>query len=167
MKKSNILLFGAITFILMSMMLVSAFEFDNRQDVLETKGLAGYKDIEINNAFGMGAKLWSGSLETNTETCGQNCQATQTITLHEKGSLVDDVIFERIYEDGSRKESNIRSYKVLIKTGSQPYEVDDYETQCEYGQEIINENGTRYTPRTCNRIKIGTHTEYTPEWQPY
>lgn len=116
MGKSNFILsIIIISFIFVSMIsMVSALDFDNSQKVLDTYGTAGYKDIEIKNAFGLGAKLWSGTLNSNTEICGINCEAIQTITLHEKGSLVDDVIFERIYEDGSRRESNIRSYQVYV-----------------------------------------------------
>jgi len=144
--------------------LISALDFDNTQTILEKEGLAGYKDIEITNWLGLGEKLWSGTLDSNTKTCGNNCEAIQTITLHEKGSLVDDVIFERIYEDGSREESNIRSYQVMIKTGQQPYEVNDYEYICTNTGKI-NINGTAET--ICENKLIGTHIEYNSEWTNY
>jgi len=55
---------------LMAISFVNALDFDNTQKVLETIGKAGYKDIEIINSFGLGKKLWSGTLDSNTETCG-------------------------------------------------------------------------------------------------
>ncbi len=94
---------------------VSAANFDNRIDKnIDRIGKAGYKDIEIRNSFGFGKKLWEGTLDENTDTCGIECSATQTITLYEKGSLVDDIIFERIYEDGRREEVEIKSYQIYV-----------------------------------------------------
>ncbi len=101
--------------------LVSAFEFDNSQKILETYGKAGYKDIEIKNCnfwvgtcFIEGKVLWSGTLDYNTESCrgGRYCEAIQTITLHEKGSLVDELITKTLQEDGSWIEQPIRSYEL-------------------------------------------------------
>lgn len=101
---------------------ISAAQFDNRIDKnIDRIGKAGYKDIEIRNSFGFGKKLWSGTLDENTDTCGSECSATQTITLHERGSLVDDVIFERIYEDGTRVEVDIKSYQIYVN--GNPYEL--------------------------------------------
>ena len=112
MKKTNILLFGAITFVLISMMLVSAANFDNIQNIKETYGKAGYKDIEIQNAFGFGDILWSGTLDSNTNECYINCEATQTITLHEPGVLIEEVIFKTLQPDGSWKEQPIRNHQI-------------------------------------------------------
>ena len=52
---------------LMSVSFISALDFDNTKSVLEKEGLAGYKDIEITNAFGLGETLWSGTLDSNTK----------------------------------------------------------------------------------------------------
>jgi len=162
---------------LMAISMVSALEFDNIKSIKNTYGKAGYRDIEIINSFGLGKKLWSGTLDYNTETCGQHCEAIQTITLHEKGSLVDEVLFERIYEDGSRKQTNIRNYKVLIKTGEQPYEVDDYEYQCkDNGRTSCYTNLSLETGKTeeicgkaldCSNVKVGSHIEYNKLWKEY
>ena len=148
---------------LMAISMVSALQFDNVKAIKNTYGKAGYKDIEIINSFGFGKKLWSGTLDYNTKICGESCQAIQTITLHEKGSLVDEVLFERIYEDGSRKQTNIRNYKVLIKTGQQPYEVDDYKTQC--SKKFNSKNNSYY--QDCKKVKVGTHIEYNKIWKEY
>jgi len=160
---AKIILFCIV--LLMSISIISAFEFDNSKHILEKFGKAGYKDIEIKNAFGLGKKLWSGTLDYNTEQCigGRYCEAIQTITLHEKGSLVDEVLFERIYEDEKRKQTNIRNYKVLIKTGQQPYEVDDYETQCT--KEFDAKNNSYYD--NCKQVKVGSHIEYNKFWKEY
>jgi len=156
---------------LMAISMVSALQFDNvkaiKNDnvkaIKNTYGKAGYKDIEIINSFGFGKKLWSGTLDYNTKICGESCQAIQTITLHEKGSLVDEVLFERIYEDGSRKQTNIKNYKVLIKIGQQPYEVDDYKTQC--SKKFNSKNNSYY--QDCKKVKVGTHIEYNKIWKEY
>ena len=90
----------------------SAFEFDNVQKVLGVDGKAGYKNVEIKNAFGLGATLWSGELTKNTEFCSDNCLAEKTITLHSEGSLVDAIRFETILEDESRVQQTIRDWEI-------------------------------------------------------
>jgi len=52
--------------------LVSAMDIDNIQNIKEEVGLAGYNDIEINNAFGLGNTLWSGTLDSNSEILMEN-----------------------------------------------------------------------------------------------
>jgi len=56
------------------------------------------------------------TLKENSETCGESCYAIKEITLYEDGSLIDDVKFETIKEDGSRVEQPIRSYQFYIKS---------------------------------------------------
>ena len=118
---AKIMLFGIVMLMLISF--VSALEWDNKQNVLERYGKAGYRDIEIKNSLflglGTGETLWSGTLEYNTNICGEFCNATQTIILHEKGSLVDEVIFKELQEDGSWIEKDIRSYKIYANNN--PY----------------------------------------------
>lgn len=88
---------------------VSAFEIDNRlNDEITKIGEAGYKDIEIKNFWGIGKTLWQGTLDYNTEGCSNNCKAISTITLSEKGVLLDDVLYERTYEDGTKGYVKIR-----------------------------------------------------------
>ena len=95
---------------------VSAFNFDNNQDIKNTIGKAGYNDIEIKNVFGFGKTLWSGTLETNTEFCNQFCSATQTITLYEKGSLVNNIRFMIQQDNGGWKNGEIESYQIYYST---------------------------------------------------
>ena len=107
---------------IMSISFISAMDIDNRlNDKITTIGRAGYKNIEINNAFGLGNKLWSGTLDKNSEVCSDDCIAEQTITLYQPGVLIEDIIFERIYDDGERREAQIRSYQVYID--EDPYEL--------------------------------------------
>ena len=114
---AKIVVFGIVMLTLISM--VSALEFDNVKNVKQTYGYSEkYKDIEIKNTFGLGAKLWSGTLDSNTDSCGINCEAIQTITLHKAGSLVDDVIFKTLQEDGSWIEQNIESYQIYVNEKS-------------------------------------------------
>lgn len=153
--------------LLLFLPLISAFEFDNRKEIQISKGLAGYNDIEIGNFFGFGKTLWSGTLDSNTNVCGINCESIQTITLHEEGSLVDEVIFKTLQDDGDWKEQGIRSYEILIHTGSEPYEINDYESVCETIKEYSTENDTYYGVTTCEQVLVGSHTEYIDEWQNY
>lgn len=114
-KKKSILVLLIGIFLILNISFISAFEFDNIKSTLETKGLAGYNDVEIKNAFGLGATLWKGTLDSNTETCSSDCSATQTIILYKDGSLVDDIRFMTLQDDESWKEQSIRSYQFYIK----------------------------------------------------
>ncbi len=143
--------------------LVSAMEFDNIKSVKETKGLAGYNDLEIKNAFGLGKTLWSGTLKYNTQSCGNNCEARTDITLSEDGSLVDDVIFETILEDGSRIEQPIISYKFYIETEVTQIEVPEYETECE----IVGYESNGSEIKECITTQIGTEFIDSSEWREY
>ena len=69
-KKNLFVILSLCLFLIIPM--VSALDFDNSQNIKDTIGKAGYNDIEINNAFGLGAKLWSGTLETNNEILKEN-----------------------------------------------------------------------------------------------
>jgi len=77
--------FLVLIVLLISISFVSAFEFDNTKVVKETIGRAGYKNIEIENVFGLGSILWKGELEKNTNTCGTDCSAELIINLTTKG----------------------------------------------------------------------------------
>ena len=150
----------------MSISFISSFEFDNVKNVKDIKGKAGYNDIEIKNTFGLGKTLWSGSLETNTNNCGIDCSATQTIILGEEGSLIDEVIFKTLQEDGSWIKQSIRSYQLYIKINEEEYDVDDYEYQCVNGKLVVNDSGSNYK-QVCNNVKVGTHKEKKPLWEQY
>jgi len=141
---------------------VSALDFDNSKSKLE-KGKAGYDNIRIKNAFGLGTTLWEGELTKNTDTCGISCSAEKTITIYDTGSLIDDVRFETITET-DRYEQNIRSYQFYIKTNEEEFDVDDYEYQCvETGK--VSGNGTK--EQTCSNVKVGSHKENRPLWEKY
>ena len=115
---------------LVSISNVSAFEFDNNKEVKETIGKAGYPDIAIGNFFGLGATLWDGTLDRNTEICAEDCYSIITIELLEEGSLASEVIFETINKDGSRVEQEIKGYDFYIPESKTPKEVDDYSYKC-------------------------------------
>jgi len=115
LNKKNLLWIAPLLLTLICIGTIFAMEFDNSQKVLETIGKAGYNDIEINNWLGLGNTLWSGTLDYNSNNgCSSDCEAIQTITLHEKGSLVDDVIFKTKQEDGKWIEQEIRNYQVYV-----------------------------------------------------
>ena len=161
-NRATINLFLICIVMLMAISMVSAMEFDNQKKVLlEKEGLAGYKDIEINNAFGLGAKLWSGTLDSNTENCGSNCEAIQTIELFTKGSLVDEVNFETLKNKDWVKEP-VNSYKVYIQNGTIPYNFVQQELVCSPGKIV---NGTE--EEDCVDIKNISEERYKPKWQEY
>jgi len=155
-------LFVVVALFILQVSVVSALEFDNIKSV-KGLGRANYPNIEIKNSFGLGKTLWAGELTRNTNTCGINCEAEQTIVLGEDGSLIDDVYFETILDDGSRIRQDIRNYQFYIKTKGQTKVVDDYEYQCV--QNGVSENGTNL--QTCTNAKIGSHIEDMPDWTPY
>ena len=148
----------------LSVNLISAFEFDNIKNVKETFGKAGYRDIEIENAFGLGGKLWYGTLDTNTEQCGRYCSATQTITLHKKGSLVDEIIFETLQKDKSWIEEPIISYKIYIKTGQESEVVNEHKIQCSKTGEL-SKNGTAI--KECSQVVDRSYIKYNDVWEEY
>jgi len=129
--------------------LVSAADWDNRQKILETEGLAGYKDIEIGNVFGLGKTLWSGTLNHNSNNCIVSCSATQTIALHEKGVLIDDVIFETVNPDGKRIEEPIRSYQIYVN--DKPYVLG---TEMEEGIYEVRLDGKKNPRKTIDWIYV-------------
>lgn len=103
-------------------------------------------------------------LTEHTESCGSSdCFSVFQITTYEDSALVDAVKFLRLTEDNDWVESNIRGYQFYIKTGSQPYEVNDYETQC--NDLYKSENGTM--TQDCEQVIVGTHTEYNSIYTPY
>ena len=99
---------------------VSAIDWDNSKNVLETIGDAGYKNIQIENRFGWGEVLWDGSLKSNTETCAEDCEAIQIIELTNEGSLVDKIKFETILNNGDIITEPIISYKFYVRTAEEP-----------------------------------------------
>jgi len=148
--------------LLVTPVFVSAFEFDNRKEVLNEKGLAGYNDIIVGNFFGLGATLWEGTLKTNTDECGSECSATQTIILYKKGSLIDDVIFEKV--NGKERDEIEIDYKVYIKVGDEVNEIDDYETNCDEKYNALNKT---YYNENCIYSKVGSHFEDEIIWEEY
>ncbi len=162
-------IFGLIFILFLLIPLVSSFDWDNIKDVKETNGLAGYKDIDIYNSWIIpnvikGDILWSGSLDSNTQDCRTDCESIQTIILYERGILIKEVIYERIYSDDSRERTNIKSSKISLKNNLQPYQMEDYKYQCiETGENYPN--GTEIS--VCSINKIGEYTEYPFEWINY
>lgn len=129
----------------------------NKIDTLNTKTIYGSYIIEETSwydPFGIWTKetIKEVTLKNNTDICGQDCYAIKEIKNLEKSSLIDNVRFYRIYDDGSHQLSNIRNYQFSY-WGT----IEDYETQCIDEKEIISLNGTSYTPQICNQILTGSH----------
>ncbi len=141
---------------------VSAANFDNIKHFDEDVGKYGKYEIR-NSVLGIPflqlSKVVELELERNTESCGANCEAEQTITLYETGSLVDNV---RFYNVGGEKETltNINGYDFYVQDGIEQVEVDDYKIQCE--EVYVPENKT--TQKVCQNVKVGTHKEEVPKW---
>jgi len=141
---------------------VSAANFDNIKHF--DKDVGKYGKYEIRNSvlgipFLQLSKVVELELERNTDSCGANCEAEQTITLYETGSLVDNV---RFYNVGGEKETltNINGYDFYVQDGIEQVEVDDYKIQCE--EVYVPENKT--TQKVCQNVKVGTHKEEVPKW---
>jgi hypothetical protein len=158
---------------------VSALEFDNiKTTPTITKGESytldkvaipyndiweKYNPIEINNAFGLGEKLFAGAIVQHDETCGIDCKSTMQLYLANDGILIDDINFYTIMGEDKILQS-IRSYQFYIKTSEKDIEVNDYEWTCTPTGKI-NINGTE--EQTCENKLIGTHIEKEPIWIPY
>ena len=99
----------------------SAAEWDNvkyKKDMtFNGKNISGnellekYRPIEIKNALGFGKTLVEGYISQHDEVCGVNCTSTMEIKLHQKGVLIQDVIFETLQKDGSWIKQDVRSYQ--------------------------------------------------------
>jgi hypothetical protein len=103
-------------------------------------------------------------LKSNTPICSNDCEAKSIIILSKETTLVDNVRFFRIYEDGSRELSSIRDYKFYVRTNEKLTDVNDYKWQCVNTNELYK-NGT--VIQDCGIAVVGTHKEYADEWMPY
>lgn len=173
-------LFALMFVIVLLMGTVSSFEFDNwKKDISFEKGSQitigdkeiqynelweKYSPIEIKNAFGFGETLWSGAIDTHTESCGSDCSSTMDINLANDGALVDDIEFYTIKKDGSRVLQDIRSYQFYIKIGEIDKIVQDYERQC-VGIGEVSKNGSQ--KQSCSNVNIGSHMETEYIWEEY
>lgn len=158
--------------------MVSGLSFDNIKEKTDlttatslsfngkevTNFVKEYPKIQIDNAFGLGAKLFEGYLSQHDTSCGMECQSTMEINLVNSGVLVDAVDFYTILKDESRIKQNVRSYQFYLKTDESAFEVDDYETQCVQGK--FNELNQTYE-QVCSQVIVGSHTENEPLWKKY
>jgi len=119
MVKSKFFVFIFISLFMLSF--ASAWQSDTfikdhkKIDKLQTQTNYGKYIIEERNWYDpLGIwtkeKIKEVTLKNNTDVCGEDCYAIKEIQNLKEGSLIDDVRFYRIYEDGSQKLSNIRSY---------------------------------------------------------
>lgn len=140
----------------------TSIKWDNKGDFIKIAEQK-YGKYEIFDSIflgvGKGKKLMDIELKENTETCTQNCYAIKDIILYENGSLVDDIVFKTLQQDGSWVEQSIRWYKFYIKQPVEEIVVNDYDISC-----IIN---PQTQIKKCEFVVIGNHTELTPEWIPY
>lgn len=172
MKNKKLLLSFILGILLLSFtsaFTVSDFAVDEAKQ-LELKSKTNYGTITLKDRYFVDVLGWFDkdlaklTLKENTDSCGNDCYAIKDIELFEDGSLVDDVRFYRIYEDGKQELSSIRSYEVLIKTDEKTSIEDVYEYQCkETG--FINANGT--AEMSCSNVKIGTKEVVEDIWGKY
>ena len=61
-----------------------------------------YKPIEITTWFGLGTTIFKTALVEHTDVCGNDigCLSTLEIYLDKDGVLIDDLIWERSFDDG-------------------------------------------------------------------
>ncbi len=157
MLKGNKLL----VFLLLGLFMISftsAFEFDNVKNqkditfdgktIVGNKLLEKYKPIEIKNAFGWGRTQFEGYISEHDDSCGQFCTSTMEVKIGQDGSLIDNVIFKTLQEDGSWIEQNVRNYDFSYWGN-----VNEYESICETIGEYKNGTGIQ----ECNSVKTGSH----------
>jgi len=122
-----------------------------------------YQPIEIKALFGLGTTKWKGAITEHTETCGTDCFSIMQIELVSDGTLIDDIIFYTILEDGNLVEQPIRNYNFEIETKGKQIEVIDYKNICK--DTSFYENGTNI--QECSVEIAGSHLEDSPEWTIY
>lgn len=176
-RKLKARLFLAVAMITITLFLVnlaSAYTISNFQldtvKQLELKSETNYGTITLKDRYYADLLGWFDkdlaklTLKDNSDSCGNDCYAIKDIELFEDGSLVDDVRFYRIYEDGKQELSSIRSYEFLIKTDEKVSVEDVYEYQCkETG--FINANGT--AEMSCSNVKVGEKEVIEDVWGKY
>ena len=145
-KKITLLLFVMLSMVLL-VGTVSAINWDNKEKYNDTSSLTleKYGKYEIYNSFilgiGYGNKLIDLTLEKNTESCADNCEAIQDIILYEDGSLVDDIRFYSVINGIKTNDlTSIRNYEIFIGINEKTILEDkvDY-ISC---QDIYYKNGT-------------------------
>lgn len=99
-------------------------------------------------------------LKENTPTCSNNCFAELEINLKEKGTLVEDVLFKRSFDNQKTwvDWTGFINWRILVEE-----EFDVFETNCINGKEIIDDkNGTSYFEQECSQTKTGTEKRFIP-----
>jgi hypothetical protein len=148
----------------------TSIKWDNKGDFIKIAEQE-YGKYEIFDSIflgvGKGKKLMDIELKENTETCTQNCYAIKDITLYEDGSLVDDVLFKTLQQDGSWVEQSIRKYQFYIKQPIVDVVVQDYNLSCTPIQYYDEIEEIFDIFNDCSYVYVGTHIEKSPEWIPY
>jgi len=163
-------LFLVLVVMLMSISLVSAWEFDNVKNF--DKDVGDYGKYTIKNSI-LGIpfleldKVIEIELKDNTDVCvGYECYANKEITLYEDGTLINDIRFLNVNKN-YYQEINYDLYIVTEKKIEKI--VDDYETQCNktYVKSVYSEKNKNmtgdYYEEVCGRFKVGSHSEYEDE----
>lgn len=123
--------FLMLLIVLLTPVLVFGADFDNSKGIINVgkghtltigdKELAynslweKYKPIEIKNWFGIGETLMTGAITENTETCGSSCSSEMEIYIANNGTLIDDVRFMELQEDGGWINKPIKNYQFYLK----------------------------------------------------
>lgn len=108
-----------LVFLMLSIPLFSAFEFDNVKQYSKT---GDYGTIKIVNSFGLGDTLVEYKLEKNTDSCLINCFAEGTIILNVDGQIYSSIEFK----DRLGQEKNVEQ-KIYIEDSR----LEDYgDTSC-------------------------------------
>lgn len=151
---------------------VSAFDFDNiviekpisldRSYDLGNKIIPyndlweEYKPVEIENAYGLpliGSTLYKDVLTQHSFVCGGNnlCEDVWEAQLYTDGALLDDIKYERILDDGSRVQGQVRWQKLYV--WDNPIEEEQYYTEKECSGATYDEEGKQLTEDVCNDVE--------------
>ena len=129
------------------------YDWDNVEKFTKDITTSKYGKYEIRNSvLGLSwfkyGKVADIELKNNSDVCGEDCFAEKEITLYEDGTLIDEVSFETLQEDGSWIYQDIRSYKFSYQG-----EIQDYKTIC--NNTGTDKNGTSI--QECSQVEDGTH----------
>lgn len=144
-------------FIILSINIVSAFDFDNVKQYDKSK-----ETIKIVNAFGLGNDIAEYKLVSNTDQCLADCYAIINVTLYKEEAFFDNLML--VDKNGRDRQNKLFKLHYLVED-KEDIRVDDYGMVC---NNVYNKT-THLMNKICNREVIGSHEEevITYDWKRY
>jgi len=161
MNKNKFLIAFALVFIVLAPLVSADLNLDN--SVIKGEiSLTNYPSLTIKNLFGLGDTIWSGDLTAHTDVCGQYCSSEMTIFIKEGKSLIDEIDFYTLQDDGKWLEQDVRSYEIsyLFKEDWLKYNLGE---KLPEGTYKIQLNASKKPSRTIDWI-ITTEGKILEDW---